>query len=287
MSFFGPVSVLAECPRWDAETSTLSWVDIDGGTLCLARREACDWDWTAREMTAPLAGSVRSVTQDGESGRVNAVGRVLMTADWTRQIETDRALRLNELVTDPIGRLWVGSMAYDWTPGAGSIYRVDRDLTIARVITEVTIANGIGWSPDGDTMYTTDTPTSRITAWSFDAKSGTPRRPRVLIEVKEPGFPDGLAIDTDGNLWSAIAGGGYVACFSPNGTELHREPIPVPIPTSCCFAGPARDRLIVTTSRKRLDPEMLAAHPDSGRVWDAGRIGAIGVEQMPFGGHSL
>ncbi|MGP3955738.1 SMP-30/gluconolactonase/LRE family protein [Nonomuraea sp. 3N208] len=91
--------------------------------------------------------------------------------------------------------------------------------------------------------------------------SGTPHRPRLFAEISPPGRPDGMAVDTEGNVWSAIAGGGHLVCFSPAGTELHREPIPVPTPTSCCFAGPERDRLIVTTSRKRMNATALAAHP--------------------------
>ncbi|MBF8186983.1 SMP-30/gluconolactonase/LRE family protein [Nonomuraea sp. K274] len=107
---------------------------------------------------------------------------------------------------------------------------------------------------------------------------------RLFAEIPPPGRPDGMAVDTEGNVWSAIAGGGHVACFSPAGTELHREPIPVPTPTSCCFAGPDRDRLIVTTSRKRMSPTALAAHPGSGHTWDAGRVGATGTPQLPFAG---
>jgi sugar lactone lactonase YvrE len=189
-------------------------------------------------------------------------------------------LRLNEMVTDPAGRIWVGSMAYDWTPGAGSVFRVDPDGGVRPDIDGITIANGTGWSPDGTRMYTTDTVPGRITAWDYDIGRGEPSRPRVLVDAAgDEGRPDGLVVDEDGNLWSAFAGGYRVSCFSPDGRELHRLPVPLPNPTSCCFAGPERDRLLVTSARKRLPASVLAEFPDSGRVFDAGRVGVRGLPQ--------
>ena len=288
MTWFGPKAILGECPRWDDQTRRLHWVDIDRGTLHEALPGPEGWVTTRHDVAAPLAGAVL-LDQAGEDRWLVAVAGDLV--EWTVADGLGSPLpvepgsgtgrtRLNEMVTDPIGRLWVGSMAYDWAEGAGSFFRVDLHGGVHRILRQVTIANGVGWSPDASTMYTTDTGTGRITAWDHDIDTGTVSRPR-LFTAAEPGEgrPDGLAVDTDGNVWSAFAGGFRVSCFDPGGREVERVKIPVPTPTSCCFAGPERDRLVVTTGRKRLSPETLREYPESGRVWDAGRVGACGLTQ--------
>ncbi len=291
MSWFGPALTLGECPRWDDRRATLSWVDIDGGTLHEARLVGQEWFTVDHHVGAPLAGAVRRVDRDDW---LIALGGTL--AGWSRPgppcqlalVEPDRAehpLRLNEMVTDPVGRLWVGSMAYDWTRRLGAFYRVDLDGSVHRVIDHITIANGVGWSPDSATVYTTDTGPAVITAWDYDVETGRLGRARPFVQAEaEDGKPDGLAVDTEGNVWSAFAGGYRVSCFSPAGGEIHRVTVPAPNPTSCCFAGTERDRLVITTGRKRLPIDVLAAYPDSGRVWDAGRLGAIGLPQHPYAG---
>ncbi|MGA8114830.1 MAG: SMP-30/gluconolactonase/LRE family protein [Actinocatenispora sp.] len=288
MTWFGPAALLGECPRWDEQTQRLHWVDIDNGTLYEARSAATGWETSRHDVAAPLAGAVLLERAERERWLV-AVGGDL--AAWTVAdgladsfvVEPGSPtcrVRLNEVVTDPIGRLWVGSMAFDWTPGAGSFHRVDFDGVAHRVLDRITIANGVGWSPDGGTMYTTDTATGRITAWDYELDTGAVSRPR-LFTAAEPGqgSPDGLAVDTEGNVWSAFAGGFRVVCFDPSGREIERVRIPAPNPTSCCFAGPLRDRLVVTTGRKRLPREALEQYPESGRVWDAGPVGVRGLPQ--------
>jgi len=103
----------------------------------------------------------------------------------------------------------------------------------------------------------------------------------VLTADGGDGAPDGLAVDVDGNLWSAFADGGHVTCVSPGGAVLHRVDVGVPLVTSCCFAGPGRDRLVVTTGIKRLDAPTLACFPESGRSRDLGDVGTTGLPQPP------
>lgn len=291
MSWFGRALTLGECPRWDDERGVLSWVDIDGGTLYEGHEDASGWTEAWHQVGTPLAGAMRWA--DREDWLVAVGGEVAMwtVADGLRPLvmvepaHQHCPVRLNEMVTDPIGRLWVGSMAYDWTPGAGAFFRIDHDGSVHRVLGGITVANGMGWSPDGSVVYTTDTGPAQITAWDYDLGTGEVSRPRRFVRAGQgDGKPDGLAVDTEGNVWSAFAGGYRVSCFDPTGRDIHRVVVPSPNPTSCCFVGPERDRLVVTTGRKRLAAGVLAVYPDSGRIWDAGRLGARGLPQLPYCG---
>lgn len=188
MSWLGARTTLGECPRWDERCQLTHWVDIDGGSLHRARLVGGSWQATHTDVVAPLAGAVLAGDAEAEHW-ILAIGGELV--EWSadggrgasRAVEpparTDR-VRLNELVTDPCGRIWVGSMAYDWEPGAGSFFRVDADGNVHREVADVTIANGIGWSPDGATMYSTDTAAGAITAWRYDLRTGAISRPRLF-----------------------------------------------------------------------------------------------------------
>lgn len=288
MSWFGPVATLGECPRWDEATQQLSWVDIDGGRLHRARLRDDAWVVETAQVEPPLAGAVVVAGADAGTFVLSQGGDLVLWREGRTLAEVPvlapedvRTLRLNETVTDPRGRIWVGSMAYDWTPGAGSFYVAEPDGRVRRVLTGYTITNGVGWSPDGSVMYTTETRPGCITAWDV-GPDGDPVGPRPLVTADgSDGNPDGLAVDTDGNLWSAFAGGGHVTCFSPRGEVLERIEVPTPLVTSCCFAGPGLDRLVVTTGTKKVAEDVLARHPGSGRAWDAGAVGARGLPQRP------
>lgn len=289
MSWFGPAARLGECPRWDRATGVLSWVDIDGGSLHRARFVGGTWDVGTDQIGAPLAGAVavagspagRYVLARGGDLVLWQAGAGDLAVAPVLSTQERPGLRLNETVTDPRGRIWVGSMAYDWTAGAGSFFVAEQDGSVRRVLTGHTITNGVAWSPDGSVMYTTETRPGSITAWDVGS-DGDPKRPRPVVTADGTnGSPDGLAVDSEGNLWSAFAGGGHVTCFSPDGRVLHRIEVPSPLVTSCCFSGPDLDRLVVTTGTKNLTTEMLAQFPDSGRVWDAGRVGVRGLAQRP------
>jgi len=187
ISWFGPRATLGECPRWDEQAQRLSWVDIGAGVLHVASLDTSDPAVIQHPIRAPLAGAV--LTDGTDEVWLVALGTSL--AMWaadtgqatTERIENDSApspLRLNE-VTDPVGRLWLGSMTYDWTVGAGSYFRVDLDGTVRRVLTGITVANGVGWSPDGSRMYTTDTGAGHILTWDYDLDTGQPANCAVQI----------------------------------------------------------------------------------------------------------
>ena len=144
------------------------------------------------------------------------------------------------------------------------------------MLTGLTISNGIGWSPDGTTMYLADSGTGRVDAFDFDATSGDISRRRTIVAIDEPGVaPDGLTVDEDGGDLGRVVG--RRRCPSVR-TRRHAAdatvPLPVDRPTSCAFGGPDRSTLFVTTARHGLDDAALSRQPHAGHVF---RIDGLGV----------
>ena len=136
------------------------------------------------------------------------------------------------------------------------------------MLRDLTISNGLGWSPDGATMYLADSGPRVVHAFSFDADGGTISDGRVLVTVSaEVGAPDGLTVDADGDLWVAIYGGGRVQRYSPDGVLRETLLVPAMQSTSCAFAGPGLNRLYVTTATEGWSDDERRAQPEAGLVY--------------------
>jgi sugar lactone lactonase YvrE len=269
------------------------WVDIMAGRLY-----RCDWDAGRLRTVAVVEvgrhlGAVAPVDAPG-GGWIAAAGQGFahVAEDGTVTVlaepEADRhgRTRMNDGACDPQGRFWAGSMAYDTSPGGGRLYRMDRDGTVTTVLTGVTISNGLGWSPDGATMYYADSGAGTLDAFDFDGAGGDLERRRTLVRSEGRAFPDGLWVDDEGCLWVAMWGGGEVRRYAPDGGLLRTQPLPVTQPSACCFVGRRRDTLIVTSARFELPAEALAGQPAAGRVmaFDAGVAGPAAAPFRPLPG---
>ena len=170
------------------------------------------------------------------------------------------ATRINDGCCDPRGRFWAGSMAEDNTRGAGSLYRVDPDGTVTKVLGNLTIVNGPAFSADGATMYLADSGAGRILRYTIDA-SGAVHDEQVFDAVApEDGSPDGMAVDDDGRLWVAMWGASCVRSYNPDGSLHEVINLPTPQPASVCLT--ADSRLFVATARYGLADADAAADAD-------------------------
>jgi sugar lactone lactonase YvrE len=240
-----------EGPIWDPTRNALVIVDMERGALVEVTPEG-------RTTRHEVGGVCAAIRPRVAGGYVLAVDRgfQLLTADFAPDgpvvpAFSDERLRMNDGGCDPQGRFYCGSMAYDETPGAGTLYRLDPDCSVHPVFGDLTIANGLQWTADGRTALHIDTPTDRIDRWDFDPDSGafTNRRPFVVIP-EGAGHPDGMAIDEQDGVWVALWGGSVVHHYTADGALADVIEVNAKDVTACAFGGADRSTLYITTSRR-------------------------------------
>ena len=275
-----PVTDHGEGPAWDPERGVLRFVDMLRGDLLSLDVDAGAGagHWLERRHVGTVAAVWRPRVGGGGIVALER-GFAFVDASGEEVVElgdlwTDDLTRMNDGGCDPQGRFYCGSMAYDETPGAGSVYRLDPDLSVHVVLRGVTISNGLTWSLDGDRAFYADTPTGRIDVFDFDSAAGefTGRRPFAEIDP-ERGGPDGITIDAEGGIWVALWDGSAVHRYAADGTLDQIVELPVTQVTACTFGGPDLDRLYITTSAR--DTE--GAQPGAGAIF----VVEPGVRGMP------
>jgi uncharacterized repeat protein (TIGR03803 family) len=277
-------ALLGEGPIWDPSTSTLLWVDILGDKV--HRSDLV----TGATATIEVDRTVGAVAPRRDGGLVAAVpgGFAALGADGTLQllaaVDQDRPEnRMNDGKCAPDGSFWGGTMDRGAAPGAGSLYRLGTDLEVSTLLTALTVSNGLGWSPDGGTVYFVDTADQRVDRLRpLGGGGGYERTPFVAID-RSLGVPDGLTVDAEGNVWVAMCFGGVVLCYAPSGDELARLPVPAALTTSVAFGGADLDLLFVTTGRADRTEEQLKGEPHAGSVFVT-RPGPAGQRPVPFAG---
>ncbi|MER6059899.1 SMP-30/gluconolactonase/LRE family protein [Streptomyces sp. NPDC001792] len=251
---------LGEGPTWDPATGRLMWLDILG-----MRVHTYD-PATGRRTVRATEQHVGAVKPRAGGGLVlnlrDGVG-LLDPDDTFRWLhhEPVAGRRANDAAVAPDGSLWAGTMRYDEAPGGGTLTRLTGDGTAQTVLSDVTVSNGTGWSPDGRLMYYVDTPTRRVDVFDHDGERVHGRRPFVEIE-EGAGFPDGLTVDAEGCVWVALWDGGAVRRYTPDGALDRVIQLPAPRTTACAFGGTDLTDLYITTARVGLS----APHPLSGSL---------------------
>jgi sugar lactone lactonase YvrE len=178
---------------------------------------------------------------------------------------------MNDGRCDPVGRFWAGTIAWDHTKNAGGLYRLEElggALQATRVLGDLTISNGLDWSPDGSLLYYIDSDTQRVDVFDFAPESGEirNRRPFTVIAASE-GLPDGLAIDSEGCVWVALFGSSTVRRYTPAGLIDLEVVLPVSLVTSMAFGGADFGDLYLTTARHRLTSQEQARQVHAGSLF--------------------
>ncbi|MDQ0957980.1 sugar lactone lactonase YvrE [Streptomyces sp. B4I13] len=275
-----PIVYHGEGPVWSPRWGGLRWVDmLAGDVLSLA-----DDGTVTRRHVGDVAAAVRPRRQGGAVIGVER-GFALEDADGTvthlpALWDDNSGIRMNEGGCDPDGRFYCGSMAYDKRPGAGTLYRLTPDGSVAVILTGVTISNGLEWSADGTHAYYNDTPTQRIAVFDYDSESGLTGQRTFVTVPADAGRPDGLTVDAQGGVWVALNNGSAVRRYSPTGVLDEVIELPARKVTACTFGGPHLDELFITTSREDLAP---SEDPLAGSLFRA-RVDVSGLPVREFAG---
>ncbi len=270
-------SLLGESPFWHPEEAALYWCDIPGKAIhryCPGSRAHQSWSFDSEPgCAAPLMGGDLLVAlRDGLFRFSPSTGERELLAPPPYNPAQER---FNDGKADPQGRLWVGTIFEPRTSAAAGLYRWAQGQ-LQRMAGDVTVSNGLAFSPDGGTLYWSDTPQHRVMAYDFDGALGTLSQPRVFKQFapKQPGQdlatyggrPDGAAVDSQGAYWCAMFEGQRLVRLASDGRVLQELMLPVRCPTMPCFGGADLRTLYVTTAREKRPAAELAAQPWAGCV---------------------
>jgi sugar lactone lactonase YvrE len=260
-----------ESPLWSEREAALYWVDIPAGLIQRWRPD------TGERRAWQLPTAVGSIGLRERGGLVVALrsGFHLFDLDTnalTFLCHPEPGLasnRLNDGKVSPEGRFWAGTM--DERPvkePIGSLYRLDADHRCTRTVGGVKVSNGLAWSPDGRTMYHSDSRGGAIFRHAYDTETGTLGEREVFVALQpEWGRPDGGATDEEGCYWSCGVGAGRINRFSADGELIGFVSTPVPHPTMPCFGGVGGRTMYVTSHRESYSAEDLARVPQAGGVF--------------------
>jgi sugar lactone lactonase YvrE len=260
-------AMTGETPYWDNGTGIVWWIDIQGQRLLGYAPES---GGTVEHSMPSMPGFVTGRRKGGlliglEDGiyafdpRRSAVERIVaVEAD-------DERTRVNDGRADSVGRLWFGTMDKSGSGAPiGALYRMDPDLSVHKIRSEVRVPNSIEFSPDGRRMYFADSRTRAIEVIEYDPATGTAGTSSTFARFAEPIVPDGSCVDAAGTVWTALIGGSRIECRTADGALIRTICLPVSRPTMAILGGRDGSTLFVTSQRRFLSSAALAAEPLAG-----------------------
>ncbi len=278
---------VGESPVWDDASGTLVWVDIM--SYAVHRFEPATSQDHAIDVGQPVgAAALRRngnglvlALRDGFGLLDESSGQVRLIAAVEADVPTNR---MNDGKCDPGGRFWAGTMAFEMTPGEAALYRLDSDFSVSKVLTGVTLSNGLDWSPDSRHMYYIDSTTQGVDVFDFEPADGSLGERRRLITISpSEGLPDGMTVDAEGGLWIALHGSGSIRRYTPDGRVDRVVRVPVAMVTCCAFGGPDLTDLYITTMSLGMSAEGRRAQPLAGGLFRC-RPGVCGLPPHRFAG---
>ncbi len=278
-------AITGEGPVWDERDECLYWVDIMSSHVHR-------FDPASGEDTITETGNHTGAIIPRTSG-----GFILATVNGFDALQTDGEIshfldvgaddpdtRMNDAKCDGKGRLFAGTMRYDYAEGGGSLYRLDPDGSVRVVVDDVTVSNGTDWNLANDTMYYVDSLTGRIDAFDYDPETGDLSSRRKLVEIAEDfGAPDGLTVDAEGFIWVAIFGASQVQRYSPQGNLDGEIMLPASQITSMAFGGEDYRDLYITSATEGFEDADFEREPAGGALFRTSP-GVAGRVPNPYGG---
>ncbi|MFI5018338.1 MAG: SMP-30/gluconolactonase/LRE family protein [Dongiales bacterium] len=276
---------LGEVPVWDVAEQALYWVDIEGKLLqryTPATQAVERWKMPER---------ISSFALREEGGLIVAFASGIALYDlvtggieWIAGPDKNPRNRFNEGKCDRRGRFWAGTMDDRLSAHSASLFRVDPDLSVHRMLGEIGISNCFVWSLENDAFYFADSMDRRIYRFDYDHAAGRIANRSLFTDTTAQNVvPDGGTIDEEGFIWNAQWDGWRVVRYAPDGRIDRIVEMPVQKPTSCMFGGPDLATLYVTSAIWDLTPDKLRDQPAAGGLF-ALDLGIRGVPEPRFAG---
>jgi sugar lactone lactonase YvrE len=270
-----------EGPIWRPEEQVLYWVDIDSNSFlkfdpATGKRQSFEVGLPTGAIAFRPGGMIMA-TQKGFAFWDNVTSSAQFILDpEAHKPET----RFNDGKVDSHGRFWAGTLGDSYN---NALYRFDPDGSVQIMEQGIGMANGMGWSPDNQTMYFTDTLRHTIYAYDYDPIRGTIANRRVFVHDDTAGLPDGLTVDSEGFIWSAWWGGWRITRHDPDGKQERGIEMPVECPTSCTFGGPNLDELYITSACAALGKAEKHRQPLAGDLFRL-KTEVTGLTSFQFAG---
>jgi L-arabinonolactonase len=281
----GVKNQLGEGPVWDVTEKALYW--IDGHAPAIYRLDPKTNEIRSWKLPKPIG----SFALREKGGAICALSDGFYFFDFASDnttpvpngIVAKPGTNFNDGKTDARGRFIAGTLDAKFANQIASVYSLDSSLTCSVLEPAIGCTNGPCFSPDNRTFYCSDSISRTISAYDYDLASGTVSNKRQFAAIKGlGGAPDGATVDAEGNLWSAIAGGGKLVCFKPDGSVARTVDVPVPIITSVMFGGDNLDVLYATSiGMKILNME---PGPEGGALFAIKGLGVKGKPEPRFAG---
>jgi D-xylono/L-arabinono-1,4-lactonase len=239
---------VGENPLWHPGEQRLYWADIPAGRIfrydpASGKHEQCYSGEVVGGFTMQADGALllfmaRGAVKIWRDGKLSTI---------IEEIPDEINNRFNDVIADPMGRVFCGTMS---TPDrAGRLYQLDTDGTLTTVLEGIGTSNGLGFTPDRKHMYYTDSPKHEIYLFDYNQESGAISNQRIFVHTAEDeGVPDGMTVDAEGYVWSARWDGSCLVRYSPDATEERRIDFPVKKVSSVIFGGRDYTDMYVTTA---------------------------------------
>ena len=273
-------SDLGEGPIWSADTNSVTWTDITQNTFHTA-----DID-TGKTMSFGVPSMVGAIAHSKDGGYIAATQKGFARIGVDGKYSPLHSflpddMRMNDGKVDPSGRFWAGSMALSFEKGRGSLYVLEKDNLYRSILDDITLSNGMGWSPDAQYFYYIDSVPGVLKRFDYDLYTGHISNPKDLITFDpSSGIPDGMSMSSDGKIVIALWDGRRIEIYEPSGEKVSEITLGVSRPTSCTFAGPNRDILIVSTASQGID---RADEPLAGKILAVTGTGLSGLPTQQYG----
>ena len=276
---------LGEVPVWDVAEQALYWVDIEGKLLqrYTAATQAVE-RWQMPERISSFALREEGGLIVAFASGIALYDLVTGGIEWIARPDKNPRNRFNEGKCDRRGRFWAGTMDDRLSEHSASLFRVDPDLSVHRMLGEIGISNCFVWSLENDAFYFADSMDRRIYRFDYDHAAGRIANRSLFTDTTAQNVvPDGGTIDEEGFIWNAQWDGWRVVRYAPDGRIDRIIEMPVQKPTSCMFGGPDLATLYVTSAVWDLTPDKLKDQPAAGGLF-ALDLGIRGVPEPRFAG---